>query len=357
MSNEKKNLTWLLMARFSIFMIFIMLFATPIFYLIITNYYAEDLIEVARMARVPESQLDLEEDTVIGLVHQVLLTCGILIVSIFLMMRLIPQKLWSPFYVTLSKLKHFRVEEGIVPTFEPTKVKEFAELNATLDNILAQSVNSFRGQKEFAENASHELQTPLAIVQAKLDLLLQDEHITEAQSRQFEEIYHEVRRMSRLNQNLLLLARINNVQYRTDQFFDIAANLTEMLPSIELLANGRTIVAEITPAAPVRGNEVLLESLISNLVVNAIRHSKAGDSIRILYHNHVLVVSNPASDGPLSPEDVFRRFYKSKQNQGGNGLGLAIVKSICDYHHWQVLYACHEGQHVFTVLFSGSFTS
>ncbi len=357
MSNEKKSLAWLLMARFSIFMIFIMLIATPIFYLIITNYYAEDLIEVARMARVPESQLDLEEDTVIGLVHQVLLTCGILIVSIFLMMRLIPQKLWSPFYVTLSKLKHFRVEEGIVPTFEPTKVKEFAELNATLGNILAQSVNSFRGQKEFAENASHELQTPLAIVQAKLDLLLQDEHITEAQSRQFEEIYHEVRRMSRLNQNLLLLARINNVQYRTDQFLDIAANLTEMLPSIELLANGRTIVTDITPDTPVRGNEVLLESLISNLVVNAIRHSKAGDSIRILYHDHVLVVSNPASDGPLSPEDVFRRFYKSKQNQSGNGLGLAIVKSICDYHHWQVLYACQEGQHVFTVLFSGSFTS
>lgn len=147
------------------------------------------------------------------------------------------------------------------------------------------------------------------------------------------------------------LLLINNVQYLTVQFLDIAANLTEMLPSLELLANGRTIVAEITPATPVRGNELLLESLISNLVVNAIRHSKAGDSIRILYHDHVLVVSNPASDGPLSPEDVFRRFYKSKQNQGGNGLGLAIVKSICDYHHWQVLYTYHEGHHVFTIYF------
>lgn len=352
MPEEKKTLTRLLMQRFSIFMMVILLIATPVFYLIITNYYAEDLIKVAQKAHVPQSELDLEVDTVIGLVWQVLLTVAILVVSAFLVMHLIPKKLWKPFYATLAELRQFKVEKGNVPVFEPTKVKEFAELNSTLDNILTQSVNSFRVQKEFTENASHELQTPLAIVQGELDLLLQDANVTENQSKLLESIYHEVRRMSHLNQDLLLLARLDNVQYRTDQQLSVADQLTEMLPSIRLLANRLEVTAHITASPPVRGNKTLLECMISNLAVNAIRHSRTDGTVSILFHDNVLVVSNNSEGGPLSSADVFRRFYKSSHSKGGNGLGLAIVKSICDYHHWQIAYSYEEGCHVFTVRFA-----
>lgn len=340
----------MLMSRFSIALIVIMMLATPLFYLIITNYYAEDLIKVAKIAHVPKEQLDLEKDTVIGLGFQILAVCIILGASIFTVMRFVPTKLWQPFYETLHKISLFRVEEGKVPEFERTNVKEFCDLNSILHNILENSVNSFKVQKEFTENASHELQTPLAIVQGKLDLLLQDENMTEEQSALVQDIYHEIRRMSRLNQNLLLLARIENVQYRMNSHVAVGEKLKEMLPRLETLAGEIEILTDIEDGVPVCCNEVLLESMISNLFVNAVRHNNGG-RIFIKYHNLTLSISNTSDEAPIERDDIFRRFHRNAENQKGNGLGLAIVKSICDYHHWEINYTFRDNRHIFTVKF------
>ncbi len=348
---KKQSLIKLLMSQFAVFMIFILLLATPIFYYIITNYYAEDLIKVADIAHIPQSELDLEQDTVLGLVFQVFSMCVVLAISIFIIMRLVPQRLWKPFYQTLDIISHFKVEDCKVPAFGETKVREFSQLNTILKQILSQSVNSFKVQKEFTENASHELQTPLAVVQGKLDMLLQNNDVTEEQSVLLQDIYQEIRRMSRLNQNLLLLARIENVQYKMNSYIDIGEKLNAMIPTLETIANGIKINADVHTGFSINCNEVLLESMISNLVVNALRHNISGGIIDISFKDRCLTIANKSSEPALDPNDVFKRFHRNAETQKGNGLGLAIVKSICDYHHWIITYSYTEGKHVFMVNF------
>lgn len=348
------------MTRFAAFMVVLLVVSAPLFYLIVTDFYAEDLREAAEAAGLTQEELDLEEDTAIGLVFQLLAVVGIFAASLFLVMRLVPGKLWRPFYRTLDALAHFRVERGEVPQFEPSTTREFASLNDTLARILTQSVRSYQVQKEFTENASHELQTPLAIVQGKLDLLLQDPDLTDRQAQLLEDIYHEVRHTSRLSRNLLLLARIENAQYRKGAAVCLQDKIRKLPPSLQLLAEGITIrteglsaIAEPSEEAPLTlvCNEVLLEAMLSNLVVNAVRHNRAGGEILLAIRGDALEVSNTSDEPALDALRIFDRFHQSGSERKGNGLGLAIVRSICQYHGWTVTYRYAHGRHVFCVRF------
>lgn len=350
------------MTRFAAFMVVLLVVSAPLFYLIVTDFYAEDLREAAEAAGLTQEELDLEEDTTIGLVFQLLAVVGIFAASIFLVMRLVPGKLWRPFYRTLDALSNFRVESGEIPAFEPCTTREFARLNDTLTRILRQSVSSYQVQKQFTENASHELQTPLAIVQGKLDLLLQDPDLTDRQAQLLEDIYHEVRHTSRLSRNLLLLARIENAQYRKGSAVCLQDKLQQLLPSLQLLAEDITIRTEgieksessessdIVPLT-LSCNEVLLEAMLNNLVVNAVRHNCAGGEILLVLRGDALEVSNTSDEPALDADRIFDRFHQSGSERKGNGLGLAIVRSICRYHGWTISYRYADGRHVFCVKF------
>lgn len=349
---KQKTLANLLMSRFTIFMVTILLLSAPLFYFIITHYYAEDLIRIEASAHIHNPHVDLQQDTVVGLVIQILSMVLILGTTIFLIMRFVPVKLWKPFYDTLHKISHFKVEEGNVPDFATSKVKEFSELNQTLERILSQNVQSYKVQKQFTENASHELQTPLAIVQGKLDLLLQNKDLTLEQAALMQDIYHEIVRMSKLNRNLLFLAKIENAQYKLNVKIDIAEKLQSLIPSLKLLANGINICLNTCGKHLVIDcNEVLLESMISNLVINAVRHNYKDGEIEISLNDFILRVTNTSNEPPLDSAHIFERFYRSSVTQKGNGLGLAIVKSICDYNHWTVNYIYENGRHTFSVRF------
>lgn len=349
---KKKTLVTLLMSRFTVYMVAILLLSAPVFYLIVTNFYAEDLRKAAAMAGADITAFDLEEDTVVGLVFQILAMVAILGITVFAVMRIVPTKLWRPFYDTLHSIETFKVEDGRVPAFADTRISEFSELNGTLHKILSHSVRSYQVQKQFTENASHELQTPLAIAQGKLDLLMQTSGITEAQATLIQDAYHELNHMALLNRNLLLLARIENSQYRVGNRIDLGQKLQALLPSLELLSGDLQVTTAIA-AAPfvVDCNEVLLESMITNLFVNAVRHNCEGGSITIRTSGRSLTVENSSHEGELDREHLFERFYRSSSTQKGNGLGLAIVKSICDYHGWSVDYAYRDGLHAFRVDF------
>lgn len=347
----EKSLFNLMTRRFAFWLVVILLASTPLFYFIVTNYYAEDLIEVAKLAGVPEEQLDLERDTVVGLLIQISFILVILGLTIFIVVRTIPVKLWKPFYTTLDILRKFKVEDGVVPEFPKTKVKEFSQLNNTLTQILTDSTHSYKVQKEFTENASHELQTPLAVVQNKLDLLLQDEDLTERQASLLQDIYHEVKRTSALSRNILLLAKLENNQFQLVEEVPLDEELHQVLPSLKMLSGDLAIDLQITNAPTLRCQKMLLDCMVNNLVVNAVRHNHPGGDISIRVDEHSLTVSNTSDEPELDGEHIFNRFYRSSDTQKGNGLGLSIVKAICDYHHWKVGYFYSEGQHHFRVEF------
>lgn len=341
-----------LMVRFVACMVTLLVLSIPLLYYITTQYYVEDLASLVNEYAIENPDIDLEADTIEGLFIQFFSVIFILLVAVLVVMRYVPHRLWMPFRETLEKVKGFRVEACSVPALPHSGTREFDELNATLTSIMGESVKSYRVQKEFTENVSHELQTPLAIVQGKLDNLLQDKDITRHQAEELLHIYQEIRHMSRLSRNLLLLSKIENNQYHDLKRVNLCDAVVALLPRLESLVGGLSVTTHLGDGRlTLLCNETLFESMLSNLVVNAVRHNNPGGMIKISVEGRSLVVANTSDEPPLDGSRVFSRFYRAKNSQKGNGLGLAIVKSICDFHHWRVRYSYQGGWHQFTIAF------
>lgn len=286
-----------------------------------------------------------------GMMLQFMLVFGVVSLSLFVTMRFVTKRLWRPFEDTLRKTESFNVSDTRLLGFMPTDVLEFHRLNESLAEMMTRSRDAFRIQKEFTENASHELQTPLAVARGKLDLLMQ-ENLTEAQLHIVSDLYRINARLEHLNRELLLLAKIDNAQYDKYDEIRMAGFVGGLLPSYNMLSVDRKVMMSALPEGMtwgVKANSALLESLLNNLVVNAIRHSTYGDVVIDVSSPGMIAVSNVSDDGPLDNRELFARFRSDSGKSGGNGLGLAIVKAICDFHGWSVEYSFSAGRHVFTV--------
>lgn len=342
------------LVRFTACVAALLLLATPMFYWLTKNFYAEDMIDIIEAVRQgrPVPALDLEQDIMAGIMIQFAVIVTVLCVAIVVTMRLISKRLWTPFNATLKAMEGFRLESGKAPELSDSDIAEFQRLNKTFSILARNCLDSYRIQREFTENASHELQTPLAVFQSRLDLLMQQPGLNERQAGIIQELYDSVTRLSRLNRNLLLLAKMENRQFLLAEKVDVAAAVKELLPPLKLLADGITINANIAAGGPVvSANRSLLESMISNLVMNAIRHNVSGGSITIGVSGRALAISNTSDGNALDASRIFSRFYRPAGQRRGNGLGLAIVKSVCDYHGWQIAYSHEKGSHVFVVKF------
>lgn len=343
--------------QFAVCTVVCFLLTAPLFYLLTKHFYAEDMIDIIEAVErghdIPP--LDLERDIVAGMMLQFLIIFLAICLSLFITMRFATKRLWRPFDDTLRKAERFNLAQGEVPVFRATDIREFERLNHSLEQLMRKDHEVYRIQKEFTENASHELQTPLAIVRSKLDLLIQEE-LTESQTHLVSDLYGLTVRMGHLNRNLLLLAKIDNAQYAATEEVDTAALLSGLRPLYEtLMDDGARLRVDDRRSdrnAMVRANAVLLECLLKNLVVNAIRHSARGSEVLVVVEDGCLTVSNTSADGkPLDTDSLFHRFRSGDVRQKGNGLGLAIVKAVCDLHHWTVEYRFAGGRHCFSVHF------
>lgn len=353
---KKKQITLLnkVMAQFAVCMVVLLLLATPAFYWLTKNFYAEEMMDIlnAVEAGVPIPKLDLEEDVIEGVMLQFGLVSAVLGVAVVLTVRFISQREWYPFYDTVKVIDAFRIDGTDEKLLPRGNSRELTVLNDALNRLMADSRKSFRAQKEFTENASHELQTPLAVMQTKLDLLMQQPGVTASQAAIIHDLCLMTGRMTRLNRNLLLLAKMENSQFDISETVDVVAVTRELMPYLESLLGGLALECDFgVDTLPLHANRPLLESMISNLVVNAVRHNRAGGSIKVGLTAGSLVVANTSGAGPLDADNVFNRFYRLEANGNGNGLGLAIVKAVCDYHGWTVEYAYIDGMHHFIVKF------
>lgn len=342
------------LTQFIICVAVLLLVATPVFYWLTKNFYAEDMMDIIEAVGQGKSipKIDIQQDIIKGVMLQFGLIIIILGVAIVLTMRFISRRLWLPFDHTLSQIETFRIESGTCPQLERNNIIEFDRLNVTLQKMMNNSVQSYKLQKEFTENASHELQTPLAVFQSKLDVLMQLPDITEQQAVVIQDLCQMTGRLSRLSRNLLLLAKMENGQFDSQQKIDVVALLTELMPYLSMLAEGLVIVKNYkVDTLQIQANKSLLESLINNLVANAVRHNKQGGEIIVTVEQKAFSVTNTSNDKALDPAHIFSRFYRSSQSEKGNGLGLAIVKAVCDYHGWHIFYNYQNGMHEFKVVF------
>lgn len=379
---NKTSLLSKTLKQFAICAAICFILTAPAFYLLTKYYYAEDMIDIIKAVSRGEGvpPIDLEQDIVAGMMIQYLLIFCVFTIAMFITMRFVTKKVWEPFDDTLRKAEQFNLAQNNIPLFADTDIEEFNRLNLSLERLMKRDRETYRIQKEFTENASHELQTPLAIIRSKLDLLMQGK-LGEKELKLVSDLYQLTMRIGHLNRNLLLLAKIENAQYTTLQEVDVAEMLSESLPLYEALQNGTTLKLVDENDAntkdigysyhhhlKVQANPVLLECLLKNLIVNAIRHSPSKGEIQLIVGNHQLIVSNDSIDRkngkPLDSKTLFQRFRSGDNQQSspntpsieaprqkGNGLGLAIVKAICDFHHWSIEYYFEDGKHQFIVHF------
>lgn len=329
----------------------ILLISTPLFYFLTRHYYAEEMVDlienVQRGQEIPPS--DLESDIMAGVMIQFALIVAVLSVASVVTMRFVSRCLWTPFYDAMHKTEKFDLDKE-VPQFAPTDISEFATLNNSLTELMRRNRDTFQSQKEFTQNASHELQTPLAVIQGKLDLLLQ-ENLGKRQLRLVQDMYKAGNRMARLNRSLLLLAKIDNSQYRTDETVVMNRLLTENIAVCKSIFNRQNITCEVEDDCRILGNGALTEILVNNLLMNAMRNTPSEGHIGIRCSRERFEIGNTALSGGLDAEHLFDRFGQTSGADRGNGIGLSIVKAVCNYHGWSIGYAFGDSEHRFTVLF------
>ncbi|MBF9252241.1 HAMP domain-containing histidine kinase [Pontibacter sp. 172403-2] len=273
-----------------------------------------------------------------------------------LMNRIIYHKLWSPFYGSLKALKNFSVYQNSPLQLESGGITEFAELNRAISKLTEKTRSDFRALKEFSENASHEMQTPLAVIQAKLDELLQDVALNEQQASRIQVASSSVQKLSRLNQTLLLLTKIENRQFIYTEAVDVSAMIVRQLQDFVDFIQDKAIHVDFvpTPALIVTANPALAEALVSNLLRNAVKHNIPDGFIFIKLTDSSLKVSNSGTPLPHAPAMLFERFQKADPSSNSLGLGLAIVRTICNLYGWHVTYETNQNTHTLQVDFQPS---
>lgn len=276
----------------------------------------------------------------------------VLLIGIIWISKATSTKIWNPFYNTLNQIQDFEIDKNKTPHFIPTNIDEFERLNKSLERLIEKNTTIYKSQREFVENAAHELQTPLALFQTKIDTLTQLD-LNQEQSHLVSSLNKDVSRLNRLNKNLLLLSKIDNESYLEKNTIVINDYINKHLDFFTEQADAKnlTIKTEFTSILITEGNPALTEVLINNMFLNAIRHNEKNGSIIISIHEKQLVFSNNGQKTPLIIDKLFNRFSKTNPSSQGNGLGLAIIKKITELNHWKISYTFYNNLHSFSVKF------
>lgn len=277
----------------------------------------------------------------------------LLIATVYFMNTQIAKKVWQPFYQNLEHLKNYSFEDSKPIELKDSKIQEFKELNESVTKLTEKLSNDFNNLKEFTENASHEMQTPLAIMQSKLEFLMQSENLQLDDKQIISTVYSAAKRLSKLNKTLLMLSKIENQQYSQKKEIlvnDVVNHQSEIFE--DFIANKNlTLSKNLTLDVKIKANPLLFDMVVSNLISNAIKHNYDGGNIEIQTNDVFLSVSNSGHPTKNKSEALFERFKKESTSSESFGLGLAIVKKICDVHHWNIKHTYTEGKHHFTIYF------
>lgn len=278
-------------------------------------------------------------------------TILLILVATLLINRIVLKRLWQPFYGTLERVDDFKLGSQQQLQFSSTNIEEFDLMNKTLQQSIGKAEQDYLVLREFTENASHELQTPLAIIRSKLDVLIQEENLSEQQSNAVQSAYDAIQRLTRINQSLLLLAKIENKQFAETSTLDAKEIIEQKLKQLhELWQNKNIIVTTNLQQASINMNSMLVDILFNNLLSNAIKHNIQNGSIDIALSANSFQITNTGHTQSLDVSKLFSRFYKSNTSSENHGLGLSIIKQICDASGCSITYNFHENNmHTFTI--------
>lgn len=299
------------------------------------------------------SSLVEEDDLIEDAFWNLLWLFIILIFSIFIINNVVLRKVWNPFHEILFRLKTFDINKEENHISVQTQIKEFRELQAASNTLIKHSRETFVAQKQFTENASHEMQTPLAIAMNKMELLLESGELEFKEANSVAEVLQIIERLTKLNKALLLLAKIENKQYPNREKVDVNGLVAKYINDFQDFSIYKEIRVEFLENEPteVFMDTLLANMLFSNLVKNALFHTKRQGEVKLIFRGSGLEICNTGALEPLDPSKIFNRFHKENADQGSSGLGLSICRAICDYYGFSLKYVFVEQRHCFKLNF------
>ena len=300
---------------------------------------------------VNKSEAETEELLKLIILVTIAMIALILILNYIINRKLI-NKLWQPFYKTIAEMKDYHVSDKKPLQLSAEPVDELNLLNESLNKMTQSIYKDYAALKSFTENASHEMQTPLAVIRLKIDTLLQQTDLNEQSLQQILSIENAAQRLSKLHQSLLLLTKIENRQFLLNEKVDIKKIILEKIKEREEIIAAKQIIIETNcKEVVVSFHQHLAEILFNNLLNNCIKYTAPNKKISVELNERIICFRNDAVNGSLDEIKIFRRFYKSSDSSEGTGLGLAIVKEICKLAEFEISYSFKEQQHIFLIQF------
>ena len=275
----------------------------------------------------------------------------LLMLTIIVITALVFHYSMRPLYALLRWLDNYIPGNGTDGLPVEKDVVEFKKLTEAARSTIERAENYMERQKQFIGNASHELQTPLAVIGTRIEWIIDNTPLTEEQFAELSKIRHSLHRMNRLNRTLLLLSKIDNNQFPERKDIDLVKVIEgELEVYTDIYAgNGIDCHKNLPSSFIVNMNESLAATMVTNLVKNAFLHTQEGGTVVVAIEKGCMTVSNDGNE-PLDATRLFDRFYTSGKS-GSTGLGLALVKSIADSYNFDVEYSFDRGKHSFTVMF------
>lgn len=254
---------------------------------------------------------------------------------------LISKKIWQPFYKSLKEVSNYNVLDDGQLVLDNTNIDEFRQLNSVLDHMTRKIRKDYLNLKEYNENSSHEIQTPLAVIRSKLDILIQNSNLTRENVDLIKSINEAVARIFKLNQGLLLISKIENQQFPEKKEVSLKKLVEDTLENYDEIMHlkGIKVETELTDQGIVVMNSILADVLISNLLSNAVRYNVDGGFISCRLDDKILTISNSGLPLTVEPEKLFNRFQKGTNHPEAVGLGLSIVKKITDYYNMDISFS------------------
>jgi signal transduction histidine kinase len=256
------------------------------------------------------------------------------------------------FYSTINKLEEFPLNQAQELDLDTAEVEEVKKLNSVFEEMSKQIRKDFEAQKEYTENVAHELQTPLAIISSKVDELMQAENLTKEQMEQLALLLETTNRLSKINQSLIFLTKIDNRFYTEGSTFSLNELIKEKLVLFETVIEEKNLklALNLKDEIQIYMDPYLAETLVMNLLKNAIVHNEERGEISVKLENNCLIITNSGAALSFSETDIFKRFSRSEYNKKSLGIGLSIVQRICELYGFNIEYQFQKN-HIFTLKF------
>jgi signal transduction histidine kinase len=273
--------------------------------------------------------------------------------SVWWLNRILSKKAWLPFFENLEILRKFSLDEDKAVSLKQSDIHEFRQLNIAIEKLTDYVRKEYSVLKQFTENASHEIQTPLAIISSKLEEALQSPELPGDSAAAIISAFNAAGRLSKLNKSLLLMTKIDNKQFKKTEEINLEKLTNDILIELEDLVQLKKLKIYKSGNCnfAINADFFLTDTLFRNLIWNSIKHNIHGGKINIACSENEFCIENTGKHEIKEPKTMFGRFVKGEHSSSSPGLGLSIVKQVCDTYGWVISYTTENNIHKFKIKF------